>query len=109
MSSPPVVWCTRPPASLTCSARLPPTGSPGDGAVLSLALPLAPLGPLGAAAVAGVIASVRFGIASRAVCFAATGVSQQLELSGPRRFELAQRFCQLSLSRLQDARLRLRR
>ncbi|HCA62148.1 MAG TPA: isochorismate synthase, partial [Synechococcales bacterium UBA8647] len=36
------------------------------------------------------------------LCFAATGVSQQLELSGPRRFELAQRFCQLSLSRLQD-------
>ena len=75
-----------------------------DGAVLSLALPLAPLDPLQA------LPQLPGGDRFRALwdsqpglCFAATGVSQQLELSGPRRFELAQRFCQLSLSRLQDA------
>ena len=74
-----------------------------DGAVLSLALPLAPLDPLQA------LPQLPGGDRFRALwdsqpglCFAATGVSQQLELSGPRRFELAQRFCQLSLSRLQD-------
>ncbi|MEB3176051.1 MAG: isochorismate synthase [Synechococcus sp.] len=74
-----------------------------EGGVLSLALPLEPLDPLQA------LPQLPGGHRFRALwdgqpglSFAATGVAQQLELSGPRRFELAQRFCQLSLSRLQD-------
>ena len=75
-----------------------------DGGVLSLALPLAPLDPL--QALPSMPGAQRFRAlwdSQPGLCFAASGVAQQLELSGPRRFELAQRFSQLSLSRLADA------
>ena len=74
-----------------------------EGGVLSLALPIEPLDPL--QALPQLPGGQRFRAlwdSQPGLCFAATGVAQQLELSGPRRFELAQRFCQLSLSRLQD-------
>ena len=57
------------------------------GAVLSLALPLAPLDPLQAMPL--LPGGDRFRAlwdSQPGLCFAATGVSQQLELSGPRRF-----------------------
>jgi len=72
-----------------------------DGGVLSLALPLAPLDPL--KALAALPGGDRFRMlwdGAPGFCFAASGLAQHLELSGPRRFELAQRFCQLSLARL---------
>ncbi len=74
-----------------------------DG-VLSLAVPLAPLDPL------ALLPSLPAGDGFRflwdgapGLCLAAAGRCQSLELSGPRRFELAQRFASLSLSRLGDA------
>ncbi|MFS6819624.1 hypothetical protein AAF134_11105 [Synechococcus lacustris Tous-12m] len=72
-----------------------------DGGVLSLALPLAPIDPL--AALAQLPGGDQFRMlwdGAPGFCFAASGIAQHLELSGSRRFELAQRFCQLSLSRL---------
>ena len=75
-----------------------------DGGVLSLALPVAPLDPLQALPrLPGVLRFRALWDSQPGLCFAASGVAQQLELSGPRRFELAQRFCQLSLARLADA------
>ncbi len=72
-----------------------------DGGVISLALPLAPIDPL--AALAQLPGGDQFRMlwdGEPGFCFAASGIAQHLELSGSRRFELAQRFCQLSLSRL---------
>lgn len=72
-----------------------------EGGVLSLALPLTPLDPL--AAMGALPGGDRFRMlwdGAPGLCFAAAGLAQHLELSGSRRFELAQRFCQLSLNRL---------
>ena len=74
-----------------------------DEAVLSLALPLPPLDPL--ALLPHLPSSDGFRFlwdGAPGLCLAAAGRCQGLELSGPRRFELAQRFASLCLSRLGD-------
>jgi menaquinone-specific isochorismate synthase len=88
-------WLT---AAEALAAGLEPDG------VLSLALPLPPLDPLALLpALAG-----RAGDGFRflwdgapGLCIAAAGRCNSLELSGPRRFELAQRFCSATLARLE--------
>ena len=76
-----------------------------DEAVLSLALPLegpAPLDPLQVwSQLPGSDSFRMLWDGAPGLCFAATGIAQHLELSGPRRFELAQRFAQLCLGRLE--------
>jgi menaquinone-specific isochorismate synthase len=72
----------------------------GDG-VLSLALRLPPLDPL--ALLPELAEGDRFRFlwdSAPGLCLAASGRTNSLELSGPRRFELAQRFSAVSLSRL---------
>ncbi len=73
-----------------------------DEGVLSLALPLAGLDPLVLLPhLAGDDDGFRFlWDGAPGLCLAASGRCNTLELSGPRRFELAQRFSTLSLSRL---------
>jgi len=76
-----------------------------DG-VLSLALPLAgsaetQLDPLALLPRLGADQHFRFlWDGAPGLCLAASGTTHSLELSGPRRFELAQRFSAVSLSRL---------
>ena len=80
----------------------------GDGArqlegegVLSLALPLPAHDPL--ALLSHLEEGERFRFlwdSAPGLCLAASGRTNSLELSGPRRFELAQRFSAVSLSRL---------
>ena len=80
----------------------------GDGArqlegegVLSLALPLPAQDPL--ALLSHLEEGERFRFlwdSAPGLCLAASGRTNSLELSGPRRFELAQRFSAVSLSRL---------
>ncbi len=87
-----------------------------EDAVLSLAVPLAPLDPLAllphlpADRAEESSASGTLGGGFRmlwdsapGLCLAASGRCNSLELSGPRRFELAQRFSSLSLRRLAQA------
>jgi menaquinone-specific isochorismate synthase len=72
----------------------------GDG-VLSLALPLAGRDPL--ALLSQLDQGDRFRFlwdSAPGLCLAASGRCNSLELSGPRRFELAQRFSAISLGRL---------
>ncbi|MEB3266257.1 MAG: isochorismate synthase [Cyanobacteriota bacterium] len=72
----------------------------GEG-VLSLALPLPLRDPL--ALLGDLAGGERFRFLwdnAPGLCLAASGRTNSLELSGPRRFELAQRFSALSLSRL---------
>ena len=72
----------------------------GDG-VLSLALPLAGRDPL--ALLSQLDQGERFRFlwdSAPGLCLAASGRCNSLELSGPRRFELAQRFSAISLGRL---------
>ena len=72
----------------------------GDG-VLSLALPLPARDPL--ALLSQLEEGERFRFlwdGAPGLCLAASGRTNSLELSGPRRFELAQRFSAVSLSRL---------
>jgi menaquinone-specific isochorismate synthase len=69
--------------------------------VLSLALPLAGLDPLAVLPRLAEGEGFRFlWDGTPGLCLAAAGRCNSLELSGPRRFELAQRFAGLSLSRL---------
>jgi len=74
--------------------------------VLSLALPLQPgeakrLDPLALLPALGGTDPFRFlWDGAPGLCLAASGRCHSLQLSGPRRFELAQRFCSLSLQRL---------
>ncbi len=81
-------------------------GRQEEEGVLSLAVPLAPLDPLTALpALASGDGDDSGGFrflwdGSPGLCLAAAGRCNSLELSGPRRFELAQRFSSLSLSRL---------
>jgi len=72
----------------------------GDG-VLSLALPLASRDPM--ALLSQLEQGDRFRFlwdSAPGLCLAASGRCNSLELSGPRRFELAQRFSAVSLGRL---------
>ena len=69
--------------------------------MLSLALPLAGLDPL--ALLSALPEGDRFRFlwdSAPGLCMAASGSTNALELSGPRRFELAQRFSSVCLSRL---------
>ena len=71
-----------------------------DG-VLSLALPLAVVDPLPLLPLLRGDDGFRFlWDGAPGLCLAAAGRCQSLELSGPRRFELAQRFASLALGRL---------
>lgn len=82
-------------AATAASRRLEEEG------VLSLALPLAALDPLAALTHLGSSGDFRFlWDGAPGLSIAAAGLCNSLELSGPRRFELAQRFSSLSLSRL---------
>ena len=84
----------------------PLAGRQEEEGVLSLAVPLAPVDPLAAlpqleSQDAGGPAGFRFlWDGAPGLCLAAAGRCNSLELSGPRRFALAQRFSSLSLSRL---------
>ncbi|MEA5413988.1 isochorismate synthase [Synechococcus sp. BA-132 BA5] len=82
-------------AATAASRRLEEEG------VLSLSLPMGPLDPLLALSHLGGSNDFRFlWDGAPGLSIAAAGVCNGLELSGPRRFELAQRFSSLSLSRL---------
>ena len=78
--------------------------------VLSLARPLLPgeaksFDPLALLPALGGEDSFRFlWDGAPGLCLAASGRCNSLQLSGPRRFELAQRFCGLSLQRLAASR-----
>lgn len=75
-----------------------------DG-VLSLAVPLALVDPLPLLPLLGANDGFRFlWDGAPGLCVAAAGRCQSLELSGPRRFELAQRFASLTLGRLASPR-----
>ena len=72
----------------------------GEG-VLSLALPLVGLDPLAFGGALPEGGRFRFlWDSAPGLCLAASGSTNALELSGPRRFELAQRFSSVCLSRL---------
>jgi menaquinone-specific isochorismate synthase len=87
-------------ADLLASASASARHLDEDG-VLSLALPLAPLDPLPLLPLLGARDGFRFlWDGAPGLCVAAAGRCQSLELSGPRRFELAQRFASLALGRL---------
>ena len=74
-----------------------------DDGLLSLALPLDGIDPLQGLPQLAIDHAFRvLWDSAPGLCFAAAGHCQQLELAGARRFELAQRFADLSLSRLTD-------
>ena len=90
-------------ADLLAAANASACGLDDEG-VLSLALPLAASDPLPLLPLLPVADGFRFlWDGAPGLCLAAAGRCQSLELSGPRRFELAQRFASLSLSRLANA------
>ena len=79
-----------------------------DEMLLSLALPIDGIDPLRALPSLDPTTPFRVLLDSTpGLCLAATGCCQQLELAGPRRFELAQRFADLTLSRLQSTTTRV--
>ena len=87
---------------LLASAEALAAGIEPDG-VLSLAMPLAPRDPLAALPQLAEGADDGFRFlwdGAPGLCIAAAGRCNSLELSGPRRFELAQRFSSASLARL---------
>ncbi len=74
-----------------------------DDCVLSLALPLHEVDPLKQLALLAETQKFRFlWDAAPGFCLAAAGNCQTLDLLGPRRFELAQRFCDATFGRLTD-------
>ncbi|MBM5818431.1 MAG: isochorismate synthase, partial [Cyanobacteria bacterium K_Offshore_surface_m2_239] len=98
-------------AALARRASSAAAGAMDDEPVLSLALPLhlgqgRPLDPLallpalGGGALGGTDPFRVLWDGAPGLCLAASGRCNSLQLSGPRRFELAQRFCSLSLQRL---------
>ena len=75
----------------------------GDEALLSLALPIEGIDPLLALPqLAGQESLQVLWDSAPGLCLAAAGPCQELELAGSRRFEQAQRFADLCLSRLHD-------
>jgi menaquinone-specific isochorismate synthase len=89
-------------SELLAVAQAAAGGIEPDG-VLSLALPLTPLDPLAALPHLGAKASDAFRFlwdGAPGLCIAAAGRCNGLELSGPKRFELAQRFATATLGRL---------
>ncbi len=100
------------PGLLATAAALARRAETGAGAavdeepVLSLAVPLQPgeaktLDPMALLPALGGADPFRFlWDGAPGLCLAASGRCNSLQLSGPRRFELAQRFCSLSLQRL---------
>ncbi|MEY4352355.1 MAG: hypothetical protein RLZZ609_596 [Cyanobacteriota bacterium] len=93
-------------ATLARHAEQAASGAVDEEPVLSLALPLDPgeakgLDPLALLPALGATDAFRFlWDGAPGLCLAASGRCHSLQLSGPRRFELAQRFCSLSLQRL---------
>jgi menaquinone-specific isochorismate synthase len=95
-----------PPSVTTCFSDLLTAATAGcrqlDGeGVLSLVLPLPGRDPM--ALLSHLEQGERFRFlwdSAPGLCLAASGRTNSLELSGPRRFELAQRFSTISLSRL---------
>ncbi|MEB3333850.1 MAG: isochorismate synthase [Cyanobacteriota bacterium] len=93
-------------AALARRAEAAASGAVEEEPVLSLALPLQTdsakrLDPLALLPVLGGADPFRFlWDGAPGLCLAASGRCNSLQLSGPRRFELAQRFCGLSLQRL---------
>jgi menaquinone-specific isochorismate synthase len=93
-------------AALARRAELAAGAATDEEPVLSLALPLqagnvTSLDPLALLPALGTSDSFRFlWDGAPGLCLAASGRCNSLQLSGPRRFELAQRFCGLSLQRL---------
>jgi menaquinone-specific isochorismate synthase len=95
-----------PPSVTTCFSDLLTAATAGcrqlDGeGVLSLVLPLPGRDPM--ALLSQLDQGERFRFlwdSAPGLCLAASGRTNSLELSGPRRFELAQRFSTISLSRL---------
>ena len=91
-------------SALVDAARLAWEGHGGEDSLLSLALPIDGLDPLDALhGLADLDAFQMLWDSAPGLCFAAAGRTQQLELNGARRFELAQRFSDLCLGRLIDA------
>ena len=75
----------------------------GDEALLSLALPIDGIDPLLALPQLAKQESLQvLWDSAPGLCLAAAGPCQELELAGSRRFEQAQRFADLCLSRLHD-------
>ena len=90
--------------ALVDAARLAWQGHGGEDSLFSLALPIDGLDPLDALqGLADLDAFQMLWDSAPGLCFAAAGRTQQLELNGARRFELAQRFSDLCLGRLLDA------
>ena len=90
-------------ADLLAAASASAQGLEEDG-VLSLALPLPCVDPLPLLPLLPAGDGFRFlWDGAPGLCVAAAGRCQSLELSGPRRFELAQRFASLTLGRLSTA------
>lgn len=91
-------------SALVDAARLAWEGQGSDDSLFSLALPVDGIDPLEALpSLAGAESFQMLWDSAPGLCFAAAGRAQQLELNGARRFELAQRFSDLSLGRLIDA------
>ena len=75
-----------------------------DDSLFSLAVPVEGIDPLQALpSLAEAESFQMLWDGAPGLCFAAAGCTQQLNLNGARRFELAQRFSDLSLARLIDA------
>ena len=93
-------------AAIACRAEQAGGWAVDEEPVLSLAVPLHPgrahsLDPLVLLPALGATDPFRFlWDGSPGLCLAASGRCNSLQLSGPRRFELAQKFCSLSLQRL---------
>ena len=76
----------------------------GDEGVLSLALPIDGVDPLQKLPQLVDDHPFRFlWDSSPGLCFAATGQCQSMDLAGPKRFDVAQRFSDATLARLKDA------
>jgi menaquinone-specific isochorismate synthase len=92
-----------PPFHALLAAAQSQAGALDPDGVLSLALPLAPLDPLAALPLLTAQTGDGFRFlwdGAPGLCIAAAGRCNGLELSGPRRFELAQRFAGATLGRL---------